>query len=483
MTEPYGRAPDGTGPDGTGPDGTEAEGGSPYRPEPSSASPWYADGYTAAAVAPTGQVVPDQQAPLGGAPSGGPWPPADEPHGPPFPPQTPQQPAAGYQPWPVDSLGRRRRGGGRFIALTIMLSLVAGLIGGVAGSALEDAVGLPGLGPDDDERSFQQASDDSDGGSGEDRTPVEEGSVADIAARVLPSVVSIQVEAAGGAGTGSGFVIDPDGLILTNNHVIAGAAEGGDIVVEFASGSQLPAEVVGTEASYDVAVLRVDRAGLTALPFGDSDDVQVGEQVVAVGAPLGLSATVTTGIISALNRPVSAGDAANTAFINAIQTDAAINPGNSGGPLVNMQGEVVGMNSAIAQAPGGRVGGSIGLGFAIPSNQAGRTAGQLIDTGAATFPVIGVLLDSRYSGEGVKILEAADAEQADGSTPIVPGGAAEEAGIQAGDVVLAFEGRPVTAPDELIVAVRAQEPGDEVTLTVRRGERIFDATLVLQAGE
>jgi len=369
--------------------------------------------------------------------------------------------------------------------------LVVGLLGGFLGSVVADRNDLGGLagggqtgsGDGDGDGSASSAA----GADGvEAPAPVgETGSVAEIAARVLPSVVSISVRTGQGNGTGSGFVIDEEGLVVTNNHVIAagGSEPAGDIVVELSDGSQAAAEVVGTDSSYDIAVLRIDPAdtsGLTALTFGDSDRVVVGEQVVAVGAPLGLDATVTTGIISALNRPVSAGDAEQTAFINAIQTDAAINPGNSGGPLVNMRGEVVGVNSAIAQAPGGQTGGSIGLGFSIPSNQASRTAGQLVEDGVATFPVVGVLLDRSYTGEGVRIVTEEDAAEA---PPVTPGGPADAAGLQAGDVILAFEGRPMTESDELVVAIRAREPGDEVTLTVRRDDEVFDVNLVLEAGD
>ena len=288
------------------------------------------------------------------------------------------------------------------------------------------------------------------------------------------------------AGKASTSVRCPERLeiagVLHEHPHLAGAGRARHAV---AVGQHAPlAEVVGTEPSYDIAVLRIDPAeagaGLVALPFGDSDRVVVGEQVVAIGAPLGLDSTVTTGIVSALNRPVSAGDAQQTAFINAIQTDAAINPGNSGGPLVNMRGEVVGVNSAIAQAPGGRTGGSIGLGFSIPSNQAKRTATELIETGVATFPVVGVLLDRSYTGEGVRIVSEEDATD---SPPITPGGPADDAGLQPGDTILAFEGRPVTESDELVVAIRAQEPGDEVTLTVRRDDEVFDVDVTLEAGD
>ncbi|MHA3947084.1 S1C family serine protease [Cellulomonas bogoriensis] len=305
---------------------------------------------------------------------------------------------------------------------------------------------------------------------------------AQIAAQVLPSVVAIEVRGDQGAGTGSGFVLRADGYILTNNHVVsAGAGAGTRIEVIFSDGSQSTAEIVGRTAEYDLAVLRVDRDGLTPLPLADSDQVVVGDPVVAIGAPLGLQGTVTTGIVSALNRPVSAGSMDETAFINAIQTDAAINPGNSGGPLVDARGEVVGINSAIAQPPGvpGAAPGSIGLGFAIPSNQARRTAEQLIETGSATYPVIGVLLDSRHTGEGVRVAT----EGQPGQDPLTPGGPADLAGIEPGDIILAIDGRPVTQADELIVAIRAKAPGDSAVLTVRSGQEEREVRVVLDEVE
>ncbi|MBD5787038.1 trypsin-like peptidase domain-containing protein [Cellulosimicrobium terreum] len=302
-----------------------------------------------------------------------------------------------------------------------------------------------------------------------------DGSVADIAATVLPSVVSLQVSSDEGVATGSGFVLRDDGYILTNNHVVAGGSDG-EIVVLFADGHESPAELVGRTVDYDLAVVKVGDTGLTPLALGDSDDIVVGDPVVAVGAPLGLNGTVTTGIVSALNRPVQAGEAAETAFINAIQTDAAINPGNSGGPLVNGAGQVVGINSAIAQPPGAaQATGSIGLGFAIPSNQARRTAEELIADGVATYPVIGVLLDQLYQGEGVQVTtQPQGAQQA-----VTPDGPADAAGIRPGDVILAIDGRPVTESDELIVAIRAKAPGDVVTLRVRTGEQERDVRVVL----
>ncbi|WP_052023242.1 S1C family serine protease [Actinotalea ferrariae] len=302
--------------------------------------------------------------------------------------------------------------------------------------------------------------------------------VAGIAAEVLPSVVAIEVRGPQGAGTGSGFVLREDGYLLTNSHVVSAAdGGGGQVVVVFADGSEEPAEIVGRTAEYDLAVIRVNRSGLKPLALADSDDVVVGDPVIAIGAPLGLQSTVTTGIVSALNRPVSAGNQDETAFIDAIQTDAAINPGNSGGPLVDADGQVVGINSAIAQPPGlGAAGGSIGLGFAIPSNQARRTAEELIETGRATYPVIGVLLDGTYTGEGVRVATGA---QPDLGQPVVPDGPADRAGIRPGDVILEIDGRPVTENDELVVAIRARAPGDAVTLTVRSGEDEREVRVVL----
>jgi putative serine protease PepD len=285
-------------------------------------------------------------------------------------------------------------------------------------------------------------------------------------------VVSINVEAGEQAGTGSGFVIDADkGYILTNNHVVTagGTAAATSIEVVFQDGTEVPGKVVGLDASYDLAVVKVAAKGLRQLQLGNSDSVRVGDPVIAVGAPLGLQGTVTTGIVSALNRPVAAGEGNKPAFINAIQTDAAINPGNSGGPLVDASGNVIAVNSAIARSPGalGSSSGNIGLGFAIPSNQARRTAEQLIRTGKASHPIIGVSLDSAYTGRGVKV---SDQTSANGANPVTANGPADKAGIKAGDVILKINGRPVTAPDELIVAIRAQTPGDTITLTVLRGK-------------
>ena len=295
--------------------------------------------------------------------------------------------------------GRPRRRTGLLVAGVVALCLLSGLVGGVAGQLLDDRVTLAG-------------STLPEPGPGATDRPA--GSIANIAATALPSVVTIKVAGgAEGAATGSGFVIDSKGHILTNNHVVEGA-DAGDIEVVLSNGDTEKATIVGRDGSYDLAVLKINRPGLTPLQLGPSSKVVVGDQVIAVGAPLGLDQTVTTGIVSALNRPVTpggggAGDV--TSYINAIQTDAAINPGNSGGPLLDLNGKVIGINSAIARVPGssGTTGGSIGLGFAIPSDQARRTADQLISTGKATHPVIGVQLDQTFNGDGAQVSNRPDA--------------------------------------------------------------------------
>jgi putative serine protease PepD len=304
-------------------------------------------------------------------------------------------------------------------------------------------------------------------------------SVAGIAKRVLPSVVSIEARGSDGGSTGSGFVIASDGYILTNNHVIAGAvSSGGKIVVRLQDGRSYDAEVIGREASYDLAVLRISNKQLTALQFGDSDKVAVGDSVLAIGSPLGLSGTVTLGIISAKDRAVTAGESqGNNSFINALQTDAAINPGNSGGPLVDVTGAVIGVNSAIASLGSSFGGptGSIGLGFAIPINQARKTAEQLIKTGKATYPIIGVSVDMSFAGLGARISFESNA--------ILAGGPASKAGLKAGDVIVEFDGRDINSPEELIVAVRSQDVGDVVKLTyIRKGQRTT-VMLTLTAGK
>ena len=301
-------------------------------------------------------------------------------------------------------------------------------------------------------------------------------SVAGLANRVLPSVVSIT---SGGGSTGSGFIIDSSGFILTNNHVVEQAAlSKGRILVTLNNGEEFESKIVGRDASYDLAILKILATGLPALQFGNSDEVAVGDSVIAIGSPLGLSGTVTLGIISAKDRAVTAGGSAGeTSFINALQTDAAINPGNSGGPLINSAGAVIGVNSAIATLSGASnaQAGSIGLGFAIPINQARKTADQLIKTGKATYPVIGVLIDMNFAGSGAKITAS--------DTGVVVGGPAQKAGIKAGDVIIEFGGKAINNPDELIVAIRSKNVGDRVEVKFKRGSSTRTTTIVLAAGK
>jgi putative serine protease PepD len=344
-------------------------------------------------------------------------------------------------------------------ASIVVLALVAGLIGGVLGGDATKGLISSGVNLVSSTSTIERSPD----------------SVAGIAARVLPSVVSIETISSDGGATGSGFVIDANGYLLTNNHVVANAIT---IKVMLNDGREFAAKILGRDESYDLAVLKIDVTGLKALQFGNSDKVQVGDPVIAIGSPLGLSGTVTQGIISAKDRPVTAGDSnSSTSFISALQTDAAINPGNSGGPLVDATGAVIGVNSAIASLgnTGGTQSGSIGLGFAIPINQARKTADQLIKNGKATYPVIGVAVDMSYSNGGALI--------ANKTSAILAGGPAAKAGLRPGDLITAIDGMKINTPEELIVEIRTHNVGDEVTITYLRGKQSGTAKLILIAGK
>ena len=295
--------------------------------------------------------------------------------------------------------------------------------------------------------------------------------VKSIASLVTPSVVSVKVVAPGGSGSGSGSIYRSDStssLIITNNHVIEDAAVSGTITVELLNGDTVPAQIVGRDIAYDLAVLRVNRGNLPAITLGDSSKISVGESVVAIGSPLGLASTVTSGIISALNRPVTTGSFGSESFVNAIQTDAAINLGNSGGALLDSRGRIIGVNSAIATLSSGGTSGSIGLGFSIPINEAKRVIDELITTGKSTRPVLGVFFDSAYVGVGARIARLSLNEGAD------------RAGIPAGSIITAIDGFKIADQIGAIVKIRSYAPGATISVSVELptgGNRIFRVTL------
>ncbi|HZX37714.1 MAG TPA: trypsin-like peptidase domain-containing protein [Streptomyces sp.] len=414
---------------------------------------------------------------------GAPQPHAQQPHA-----QQPQaqQPQAShwlqYDPWsapgqPLTHPGeptRKKRRGGSLLVGAVLLALVAGGIGGGIGAYIERNGGITQV-------ELPQASKDNG-----NRPP---DSVAGIAASALPSVVTLHVSGGGEQGTGTGFVLDQQGHILTNNHVVDPAGSAGDISVTFSGGETAKATLVGKDSGYDLAVVKVSGvSGLKPLPLGNSDNVQVGDPVVAIGAPFDLQNTVTSGIISAKERPITAGgekgDGSDVSYVDALQTDAPINPGNSGGPLVDTKARVIGINSAIRAAdsgagPEGGQAGSIGLGFAIPINQGKRVAEELINTGKATHPVIGVSLDMKYTGDGARVGEKGK----DGSPSVTSGGPGAKAGIKPGDIITKVDGQRVHSGEELIVKIRSHRPGDRLELTLVRGGNERTMTLTLGSAD
>lgn len=297
-----------------------------------------------------------------------------------------------------------------------------------------------------------------------------------VTSAVAPSVVSIQVTTAEGGAEGSGVVIDTEGHVLTNNHVVEGAQDD-TVQVTLSDGRLYQAKIVGLDPTTDLAVVKLvdPPSNLTPATFGDSDDVTVGESVLAVGNPLGLANTATTGIVSALDRPVAASgsDGGSTVVTNAIQIDAAINPGNSGGPLFNAQGEVIGITSSIATTS--NQSGSIGLGFAIPVNLAKNISGQLIENGTAEHAFLGVsMTDATATADGVTRRGAEVKSVQDGSP-------AAEAGIKTGDVIVAIDGNPVSGAESLTGFVRERATGDVAKVTVVRDGKTVEVDVTLAA--
>ena len=447
----------------------------PPAEDPTQVMPPYASSYPPPAGPPYGSVGPGsgsgspvQGSPVQGSPNQG-QPNQGQPTAvyAPAPPQGPRPATA------VGGGAPRRSRTGLILLLAVLLAALVGTAAGYGGAKLAGS-GEPGSTVPTSAPLPRPSN------TGGPQTPVpaapHQMDTVQVAATALPSTVMIRVGSGRSGGTGSGFVLDTDGHIMTNNHVIADAADGGRITVVFSDGARVDAKLVGRSPSYDLAVIKLNgEHELTPMAVGDSDKVQVGEPVVAIGSPLALASTVTQGIVSAKNRPVvvnsNAGADSPSAYINGIQTDSAINPGNSGGPLVDAGARVIGVNSAIlTMSQSADSGGNIGLGFAIPINQAMVIGKQLISDGKATYPVIGVKVGNG-SSDGIQLSE------------VDPGGPAEKAGLKAGDVITKIDDQQVDTADELIVVIRTHRPGDRVTLTYQRGAQQQTAEVTLGSRE
>lgn len=379
-----------------------------------------------------------------------------------YPPQ--QQPPPQFDPYrpgvPVPPGPQKRSRAGALTAGALAIAMVsAGIGGGVALLADPGSAPAPRIGSSTGAAPSLPAAN------------LPQGSVEQVAAKVVPSVVKLQTDLGRASEEGSGVILSADGLILTNNHVVAVTRDGrgsgpgappdgkAATTVTFADGRTASFTVVGADPASDIAVVKADGVSdLTPITLGSSANLRVGQDVVAIGSPLGLEGTVTTGIVSALNRPVStAGDSGNqNTVLDAIQTDAAINPGNSGGALVNMNGELIGINSAIATMGSDSKeaqGGSIGLGFAIPVDQAKRIADELISTGSAAHASLGVQVSNDAGTHGAKIVD------------VTAGGAAAAAGLPSGVVITKVDDRVIGSSDALVAAVRSRAPGEKMTLT------------------
>ncbi|MFJ3231289.1 S1C family serine protease [Streptomyces sp. NPDC086787] len=460
---------------------TENE-GTPVPPAPSAppvpvaspaASPAAPQEAPAAGGADGGQYGTGPTAPDGtGAAPGGAWPPP--------PPATPAYAdggAAGGSGWGASyqqPAPKPRNGRGGLLAAVLVAALVAGGLGGGLGYTLAKN--------NDDSGSTTVSATD----SGATQVKRAAGTIAAVAAKSLPSTVTIEAESnSGEGGTGTGFVFDKEGHILTNNHVVAEAVDGGKLTATFPSGKKYDAEVVGHAQGYDVAVVKLKNApsDLKPLALGNSDKVAVGDETIAIGAPFGLSNTVTTGIISAKNRPVASSDGSATSkssYMSALQTDASINPGNSGGPLLDASGAVIGINSAIQSTSSGGLGGSgqsgsIGLGFAIPINQAKYVAQQLIKTGKPVYAKIGASVSLEDSTGGAKITETGTS----GTAAVEAGGPAAQAGLKPGDVITKLDDHVIDSGPTLIGEIWTHQPGDKVTITYQRGGQEHTAQLTL----
>jgi putative serine protease PepD len=479
MDESHRSPAPGTGgePAGASPTDPSVPSSGGYAGQPQAPSPWAAPAASHPSAAPSGGYYahgPQHPEPIGaGAPGSagpqtGPYPSWSNAGA-----QQHAQPTAPFATYPPGTQQPARKRGPLVTAL-VGGALVLALVAGGAGAAVESATGNHNGG----NVTINQA-------NSEPASKVDSSNtVESAAATAVKSVVTINVTTSQGGDSGSGIVLDGSGHILTNNHVVEAAASGGTIQVVLSNGTTRSATIVGRDPSSDIAVIKVSNtSGLTAATFAASSTVKVGQTVIAVGAPLGLSNTVTEGIVSALNRPVrttsdtSDANAQNT-VLDAIQTDAAINPGNSGGALVDLSGRVVGINSAIYTVNSGSSGfggqqesesGNIGVGFAIPADTALNVAKQLISTGKATHATLGVSAQDTQSGTGAQIQQ------------VTSGSGAAKAGLRAGDVVTAIGSRAVTDTDGLVAAVRSHNPGDSVTVTYQRGGKTSKATVKLSS--
>ncbi|MGW3666999.1 S1C family serine protease [Streptomyces sp. NPDC005141] len=445
--------------------------GAPEHPSAPTGMPAYASAGAGQGSDPYGQGAGVQ----GSAPEAG-WPPP--------PPATPSYADGGgsgaggwgssyQQPAPKPKNGR-----GGLVAAILVAALVAGGVGGGLGYSLAK----------NNDDSTDSTTVSAPSSSGEVKRA--SGTVANVAAQALPSTVTIEAQSSNGeGGTGTGFVFDTQGHILTNNHVVADAVDGGKLTATFPSGKKYDAEVVGHAQGYDVAVIKLKNApsDLKPLQLGNSDKVAVGDSTIAIGAPFGLSNTVTTGIISAKNRPVASSDGSSSSkasYMSALQTDASINPGNSGGPLLDASGAVIGINSAIQSSSSGGLGGSgqsgsIGLGFAIPVNQAKYVAQQLIKTGKPVYAKIGASVSLNEGTGGAEITE----QGASGSAAVESGGPAAKAGLKPGDVITKVDDMVIDSGPTLIGAIWTHKPGDTVKLTFTRDGKTHTADVTLGSRE
>ena len=388
---------------------------------------------------------------------------------------TQQQPHVAYQravppPAPLE----RKRRPGAFAAAVVAAALVVGAGAGVGGAAVWTSQNDADTASSSAPRSTSPVVDTPAAVSGD-------GSIEQVAQTVLPSVVKIDVAGAQGQGSGSGIILTSDGQILTNNHVVEVAGDSGELEVSFNDGTHAKATIVGTDPLTDTAVIQAEGvSGLTPVTIGSSSSLQVGQAVVAIGSPFGLDATVTTGIVSALKRPVNVGSdgSGNSTVYPAIQTDAAINPGNSGGPLVDLNGHLVGINASIQtspQAQGGGAPGSIGLGFAIPIDAVLPVVEQMEKGETPTHARLGISVENVAAGDGALVADGARISE------VGTDSAAASAGLANGDVITKVDDTLITDADGLVATIRSYRPGDEVTVTYTRDGKEDTVTLTLDS--